>query len=82
MRGEAAFDAWSLVHLVSGVVMRRMGFRFHNALALMIATEIIEAKLRIKSGGLGAGMQEHESPKNIAGDLLFGGIGWMIGGKK
>ena len=78
MKGENAIDGWTLVHVGSGIALRKLRVKWETAFALMVGMEIFEWHMRKPSGGLGTGLQENESPRNIATDLAAGALGFWI----
>ena len=75
-KGEAAFDAWSWVHVASGVALGAIGFGGLATLVLLVLYEAIEALLR--KGRSGVGVFEYESWANIVADLCFGMAGFAL----
>lgn len=72
-KGEAAVDAWSWVHLASGVALGAVGFGFLATFGLLVLYEAVEALLR--KGRSGVGVFEYESWTNILVDILVGMLG-------
>ena len=76
-KGEAAFDAWSWVHVASGVALGAVGFGILATFGLLVLYEVVEALLR--KGRSGVGVFEYESWANIAVDILVGMLGFAAG---
>lgn len=74
-RGEAALDAWTWVHVGSGVALGVLLRSWWVVLALLVAYEAFEGVLRrikLEEGGL----FEYESWPNIVADVVAGMAGF------
>jgi hypothetical protein len=73
--GHAPVDAWSLMHLASGLLLGVLTQTWWLALVLVVGFEILEAGMRrIKRHG--KGLFEYESWPNIIADIVIGILGW------
>lgn len=75
--GEAAIDAWSLVHFAAGLLVGLLPVGWLSAALLLVGYEALEAGLRriqTKDGGL----FEYESWPNIAVDIGLGLAGFGV----
>lgn len=76
-KGEKLLDWWSLVHFASGLLLGLLPIGWGTAAFAIVGYEGLEGVLRrikTKEGGL----FEHESWRNIVGDVLLGLAGFGI----
>ena len=76
-KGEDAFDAWSWVHLASGIGLGFLNLEPVTAATVLVGFEVIEGGLRqIKTEE--GGLFEYESWSNIIADIAVGLLGYGI----
>lgn len=75
MTNVAAYDGWSLVHVVSGALSRRAGLSLAQAVAVAVAWELLEHELRNVNPGL-----FDETVDNAAGDVIAMLVGFFAAG--
>jgi hypothetical protein len=76
-KGQAAFDRWSIPHLLTGFGLGMLPLRWPFVLALLVAYEAFEGGLRqyrLEEGGV----FEYESWPNIAADIMLGMLGYAL----
>ncbi len=75
------FDAWSFVHLASGVVAANMKTTFPTFLILHTLFELIENTEEVSAvmSRIGFDRRRMDTPANILGDTISASIGWALG---
>jgi len=75
------FDAWSFVHLASGVVAASMKTTLPTFIMLHTLFELIENTEEISGlmKQVGFDRRRMDTPANMLGDTVAAGIGWAIG---
>jgi len=63
------FDAWSLVHLATGIVLGAVGLPLPQTVAGLAAFEVLEWTLEHPSGSPIFGTKRPESEVNVAADI-------------
>jgi len=75
--GEDPLDAWSLVHVASGLALGLPGWPWWLVLLLLVAFEALEGVMRrIRPGG--EGLFEYESWPNVGMDVVVGMAGFAV----
>ncbi|MBI2079088.1 MAG: hypothetical protein HYT80_12120 [Euryarchaeota archaeon] len=76
-KGVKAVDAWSLVHVASGVGLAVVGVGPWLAVGAIVGFELVEGGLRRISVKGGGGLFEYESWPNVVTDVLVGVAGYV-----
>ncbi len=72
------FDAWSLVHLASGVVLGAYGLPLPQTIAGLLAFEVLEWTVEYPRGSKLFGTKRPESQVNVAADLGLALVGYAL----
>lgn len=71
LKNRAVFDGWTLAHIATGMVAKRIGLSAPVYMGLAVAFEVAEHMVERR-------FKRPETPKNVAGDLLAGILGYAI----
>jgi hypothetical protein len=72
------FDAWTLVHIASGVVLGAAGVPLPQTVAALIAYEVLEWSIEHPSGSPIFGSKRPESQVNVAADIGVALLGYAF----
>jgi len=72
------FDAWTLVHIASGVVLGAVGLPLPQTVAALVAYEVLEWSIEHPSGSAIFGSKRPESQVNVAADIGVALLGYAL----
>jgi len=78
MTNTTPFDAWSLVHLATGIVLGAVGLPLPQTIAGLAAFEVLEWTLEHPSGSPIFGTKRPESEVNVAADIGVALLGYAL----
>jgi TctA family transporter len=79
VKGDAAFDLWSLVHFGAGYALGALRVPMLAAIFILILYELLEVVLRAIPGNSGKNFFEFESTTNVLCDVAVGMAGYTAG---